>query len=156
MKFLRLKYLFFSFDSAARGGRNPRHTSPPYIRHWLSFEILNNYHSFKSIMWLLTWNSVLILDLIEFYRYSKTHVLKKVQFLRCFFYVRKNKNAFWAHRVCPAVASVGILCIGIGTSYRQHSIINFNINSSYYFMATCFDNISVILRPTFSTKICSC
>jgi len=48
---------------------------------------------------------------------------------------------------------VVLIMVKIGASHRYHNFINSNINSSHYFMATCFDHITVILRPNIRAKM---
>jgi hypothetical protein len=48
---------------------------------------------------------------------------------------------------------VVLIMMTIGASQIYHNFINGNINSPHYFMATCFDDIKVLLRPNIRAKM---
>lgn len=48
---------------------------------------------------------------------------------------------------------VVLIMMTTGVSHRYHSFINGNINSSRYFMATCFGDIIVTLQPNIRSKM---
>jgi hypothetical protein len=48
---------------------------------------------------------------------------------------------------------VGLIMMTTGASQLYHNFINDNINLPHYFMATCFDHITVIIRPNIRAKM---